>query len=59
VFLYLIEVQAVLNTVISAIFYYQFHGSTPFEIARSISKWPCYGQQLTYTKIQAYTCSVW
>jgi len=33
-FLYLIQVQAVPYAVISAISYYRFRGSTPFEIAR-------------------------
>jgi len=36
-FLYLIQVQAVLYAVILAIPYYQFCGSTPFEIACGIS----------------------
>jgi len=35
-FLYLIQVQAVLYAVISATSYYQFRGSTPFEIARGV-----------------------
>ena len=39
-FLYLIQVQAVLYVVISATSYYRFCGSTPFEIARD-----SYGQQ--------------
>jgi len=53
-FLYLIQVQAVLYTVTSATSYYRFHGSTHFEIACGISTWPCYGQQLKCMKIQAY-----
>jgi len=55
-FLYLIQVQAVLYTIISATSYYRFRGSTPFEITRG-----SYGQQrklvLPYTKIQAE--SIW
>jgi len=39
-FLYLIQVQAVLYTVISATSYYWFRGSTPFKIAHG-----SYGQQ--------------
>jgi len=50
-FLYLIQVQAVLYAIISATSYYQFLGSTPFKIARGISTWPCYGQQLKNTGI--------
>jgi len=49
-FLYLIQVQAVLYTGISATSYYRFCGSTPFEIAHG-----SYGQQCnlyshTYTR---------
>jgi len=33
-FLYLIQVKAVLFAIISATFYYQFPGSTPFKIKR-------------------------
>ena len=53
-FLNMIQVQAVLYAVISATSYYQFHGSSSFEIACGISTRPCYGQQLKYTKMQAY-----
>jgi len=35
-FLYLIQVKAILFIVISATSYYQFLGSTPFEIVRGI-----------------------
>jgi len=35
-FLYLIQVQAVLYAIISATSYYRCSGSTPFEIARGI-----------------------
>jgi len=42
----LIQVQAVLYTVISATSYDWVCGSTPFEIARGVSTWPCYSQKL-------------
>ena len=54
-FLYLIQVQGVLYTVISATSYYQCSGSTSFEIARVV-----YGQQCnpySHTEIQAE--SIW
>ena len=55
-FLYLTQVKAVLFTVISATSYYQFLGSTPFEITLGI-----YGHQLKYmhAKMQAYAELSW
>jgi len=45
-FLYLIQVQAVLYAVISATSYYRFRGSTPFEIGS-------YGQRHPFRSDQA------
>ena len=50
-FLYLIQVKAVLFTVTSNTSYYQFLGSTPFEITPG-----SYGQQLA--KMQVYVLGV-
>jgi len=44
---------------ISSTSYHRFRGSTPFKIACGISMWPCYGQQLKYTKIKVYTEAIW
>jgi len=52
-FLYLTQFQVVLYAVILATSYYQFHGSTPFEVARG-----SYGQQCMqyylYSHMQKY-----
>ena len=55
-FLYLMQVKAVLFAVISATSYYRFLSSTPFEITRDVCS-----QQLNYVhvKIQAYVESIW
>ena len=48
-FLYLIQVKVVPFVIISATSYYQFLGSTPFEITHC-----SHGLQLKYVKIHAY-----
>jgi len=58
-FMYLIQVQAVLYAVISATSYYQFRGSTHFEIARGSysQQCNCCTPRILYAKIQAE--SIW
>jgi len=53
-FPYLIQVKAVLFTIISGTSYYQFFWLHYFEIEHG-----GYSQQLTYTKIQEYVDSIW
>jgi len=54
--MYLTQIKAVLFAIISAISYYRFLGSTPFEITHGI-----YSQQINYMneKLQAYLESIW
>jgi len=44
-FMYLTQIKAVLFAIISAISYYRFLGSTPFEITHGI-----YSQQINYAR---------
>ena len=54
--MYLTQLKPVLFAVISTTSYYQFLGSTPFEIAHGI-----YSKQINYAhaKLQVYLKSIW